>query len=58
MSKKKVCQWIRLNDGIYTLCGKDTNFYGDDMKFCPFCGKELIYKAMPRTLDEVQPVAK
>lgn len=52
-TKKKLCQWARLNHGIVTLCGKETNFYGEDMKFCSFCGNELVYKVMPKTLKEV-----
>lgn len=48
--KKKICQWVRLDRGISTLCGKETQFYGEDMKFCPFCGSKLAYKTVPKTL--------
>lgn len=51
---KSFCQWARLNHGIVTLCGRETHFYGEDMKFCPFCGNELVYKVMPKTLEELE----
>ena len=54
MKKKKCCQWARLNHGIITLCGKETNFYGEDMKFCPFCGSKLAYKTVPKTLGGIK----
>lgn len=54
MKNKTICQWVKLNTGINTLCGKEVNFYGEDMNVCPFCGKKLIYKVMPKTLDEVK----
>ena len=51
---KSFCQWAKLNRGITTSCGKETNFYGEDMKFCSFCGNELVYKVMPKTLKELE----
>ena len=53
-TKKKICQWARLNHGISTLCGKETQFYGEDMKYCPFCANKIVYKVMPKTLREVK----
>lgn len=53
-TKKKLCQWARMNHGIVTLCGKETQFYGEDMKFCPFCGSKLAYKTVPKTLGGIR----
>lgn len=50
----KVCQWAKLNYAISTSCGKEAHFYGEDMKFCPFCGRKLVYKTMPKTLKELE----